>query len=468
MQNTLTQLSTGLRINSGADDPAGLIASEALNGQIIDTQQAVSNSQQASQMISTADSALGQVSSLLDTIEGLVNQAASTGTISATEIAANQSQIDSALDAINRISQTTTFQGNSLLNGSLAFTTVPANDSTGTNFTNDVSNLQISQANLGTQNNLSVAVKVTSAATQATLSSAVNGATVTAAAAASVNITTHDGKTMTITAPNGSAYNGMTVVVGAPNATATATAVYNANTKTLTIKPGNTTDLTGTTLNTLLATTTNTAGGTLAFAASTTDGSVIDHAGADTGDTGTMNNNGADLTNGLGNAVSFQVNGELGSQVFSFDANTTSAQMATTINNYSSATGVSASGANNTLTLTSSAYGSAATVNVNILSGSLDSNFQNASSVTTNNSAGKDIAGTVNGVTATGAGNTLSVDNSALSMAMTLAAGTAANTSLGFNITGGGAVFQIGPNVNTMEQARLGIQSFSTGELVAA
>ena len=77
-----------------------------------------------------------------------------------------------------------------------------------------------------------------------------------------------------------------------------------------------------------------------------------------------------------------------------------------------------------------------------------------------------DIAGTVNGVTATGSGNTLSVDTSALSMDMTLDAGTAQGTNLGFNITGGGAVFQIGPTVSTTQQARLGIQSFSTGDLV--
>ena len=325
LQNTLTQLSTGLRINSGADDPAGLIASEALNGQIINTQQAVTNSQQASQMISTADSALGQVSSLLDTIKGLVNQAASSGTMSAAQISANQLQIDSALDAINRISQTTTFQGKSLLNGNLAFTTSPANDSTGTNFTNDVASLQINQANLGSTNNMAVAVHVGTAASKATLTSAVNGQVVTAAATASTTITTADGNHMTITAPNGSAYNGMTVAIGGPTSTATPSAVYNAGTNTLTIKPGDTTDLTGTTLNTLLGTTTNTAGGTLAFSASTTDGSVIDHTGNDTGETGTMNTNGADLTNGLTSAVSFQVTGAAGSQVFSFTADTTSA-----------------------------------------------------------------------------------------------------------------------------------------------
>ena len=123
LQSALTQLSTGKRINSGADDPAGLIASQELAGDIANTNQAVSNSQMASNMISTADSSLSQISSLLTTIQGLVNQAASTGNMSASAIAANQQVIDSSLDAINRIASTTSFQGQNLLDGSLAFTT---------------------------------------------------------------------------------------------------------------------------------------------------------------------------------------------------------------------------------------------------------------------------------------------------------------------------------------------------------
>ena len=55
----LTRLSTGLRINSGADDPAGLIASEALRSEITGLNKAVSNTRRASQIITTADSALG-------------------------------------------------------------------------------------------------------------------------------------------------------------------------------------------------------------------------------------------------------------------------------------------------------------------------------------------------------------------------------------------------------------------------
>ncbi len=126
LQTALTRLSTGLRINTGADDPAGLIASEALRSEITSLGKAISNTRRASQIISTADSALGQVSNLLNDIRGLVVEAANKGALSDEEIAANQLQIDSSLEAINRIAQTTTFQGRKLLDGSLDFVSTPA------------------------------------------------------------------------------------------------------------------------------------------------------------------------------------------------------------------------------------------------------------------------------------------------------------------------------------------------------
>ena len=122
----MNRLSTGLRINTGKDDPAGLIASEVLRSDIVSVQNAITNSQRADQLIATADSALGQVSSLLNDIRGLVSQAANTGALSDEQIAANQLQIDSSLEAIDRISQTTSFQGRRLLDGSLGFITTSA------------------------------------------------------------------------------------------------------------------------------------------------------------------------------------------------------------------------------------------------------------------------------------------------------------------------------------------------------
>jgi flagellin len=126
LQESLTRLSTGLRINVGKDDPAGLIASEVLRSDIISVQRGITNSERANQLIATADSALGQVSSLLNDVRGLVSEAANTGALSDEQIAANQLQIDSSLEAIDRVAQTTSFQGRRLLDGSLDFITSTA------------------------------------------------------------------------------------------------------------------------------------------------------------------------------------------------------------------------------------------------------------------------------------------------------------------------------------------------------
>ena len=170
LQTALTRLSTGLRINTGKDDPAGLIASEALRSDITSINKALSNTQRANQIIGTADSALGQVSSLLNDVRGLVTEAANKGALSDDEIAANQLQIDSSLEAINRIAQTTTFQGRRLLDGSLDFQV-----SQGTGF-NSVKDLQIDSANLGASGSIGVNVEISTAATRATITADVPAA----------------------------------------------------------------------------------------------------------------------------------------------------------------------------------------------------------------------------------------------------------------------------------------------------
>jgi len=157
LQQALTRLSTGLRINSGKDDPAGLIASETLKANITSTNKAISNSQRANQIITTADSALGQISSLLNDIRGLVSEAANTGALSAEQIAANQLQIDSSLEAIDRIARVTAFQGKRLLDGNLDFTTTGVSNS-------QITDLQIDQAVFGTQSQIDVAIDVVSSA----------------------------------------------------------------------------------------------------------------------------------------------------------------------------------------------------------------------------------------------------------------------------------------------------------------
>lgn len=170
LQQALTRLSTGLRINAGKDDPAGLIASEVLRSDIVSTQRAITNSERANQMISTADSALGQVNALLNDIRGLISEAANTGAMSEEQLAANQLQVDSSLEAIDRIAQVTQFQGKRLLDGNLDFVTSGVSSS-------QITDLQIDQANFGTLSQISASVDVVSQAEKAQLQYAANTVT---------------------------------------------------------------------------------------------------------------------------------------------------------------------------------------------------------------------------------------------------------------------------------------------------
>jgi len=162
LQESLTRLSTGLRINSGKDDPAGLIASEELRSDIVGVEKAITNSERANQLIATADSALGQVSSLLNDIRGLVSEAANTGVLSEDQLAANQLQVDSSLEAIDRIAQVTSFQGNRLLDGSLDFNTSAVSNT-------QVTDLRIDQANFGALAQIGVSIDVASQASRGEL-----------------------------------------------------------------------------------------------------------------------------------------------------------------------------------------------------------------------------------------------------------------------------------------------------------
>ena len=164
LTNVLTRLSTGLRINSGKDDPAGLIASELLKAEITGTAKAISNTQRANSMIMTADSSLGQISNLLNDVKGLVVEAANTGAMSKDQIAANQLQVDATLESIDRIARTTTYAGQRLLDGSLDFRTSLTNAGA-----SGIGNLQINSANFGNASAIDVDVRVLEAARNAML-----------------------------------------------------------------------------------------------------------------------------------------------------------------------------------------------------------------------------------------------------------------------------------------------------------
>ncbi len=121
LNTRLERLSTGLRINRGRDDPAGLIASERLRFEIRAIGQAVDNSTRALNVISTAEAALNESNSLLLDLQSLVVEAANEGALTQEEVSANQLQIDSILASLDRIANTTRFASRKLLDGSQAY-----------------------------------------------------------------------------------------------------------------------------------------------------------------------------------------------------------------------------------------------------------------------------------------------------------------------------------------------------------
>lgn len=117
LAKSLEKLSSGYRINKAGDDPAGLVISERLRAQITGLSAALRNTQDAISMIQTAEGALSEMHALLNSMRGLALHAANEGANDADTIAADQAQIDSAIESLDRIANTTKYAGKYLLNG---------------------------------------------------------------------------------------------------------------------------------------------------------------------------------------------------------------------------------------------------------------------------------------------------------------------------------------------------------------
>ena len=337
LNETLERLSSGLRINRGADDPAGLIASEGLRSEIAGIHQAIDNSSRASNVISTAEASLSEVASLLLNVKELVVEAANTGALSPDEIQANQLQIDSAIESITRISNTTTFAGLHLLNGNLDYVTSGVNSS-------QIKALHVSQANFGTASTLPVQVQIVSTAKQAALQ----------------------------------------------------------------------------------------------FRTST-----------------------------LTSAATLEINGTEGPVVLTFASGTHASAIAANINSFSDSTGVTvglinSANAASGIVFQSATYGSKSFVSIRALSGTF--NTVDTTGATKTRTVGADAVATVNGAVTVGDGLNLRLNTTTLDLELTLDKTFVAGTS-SFTLTGGGAKFQLGPQVTSNQQVSLGIQSVAGSKL---
>lgn len=357
LNQALERLSTGLRINSGKDDPAGLIASETLRSNIRAISSAIDNANRADTIVSVAEGGLQEISALLLELENLIDQTANETGLTSEEVSANQSQIDAILASIDRLAQATAFGSKKLLNGTLDFTTsgVNVDESTGA-AVNDLASLKVNSAKIPNGSYRSVNINVVAKSQVALLSSVLAG----------------------------------------------------------------------------------------------TDSSGV--------------RNGT-----LGDATTIQFTGNYGTETLSFASGTTAAAIAAAINASKELTGVSATasgaaGEPESLILQSTTYGSDAMVSVSIL--------ENASTAFVSQAAtakeyGVNGTVTVNGANAAVNGLDASVRTGGLSMDFTLTptfGGTTGGTT-SFEITGGGAVFSISPEVGLSGQESIGIAGVAASSM---
>jgi len=128
LEKSTQQLSSGLRINSAADDAAGLTISESLTGQIDGVDQANRNAQDGVSLVQTAAGALTEVQQMLQRIRELAVQYA-TSTVNTVDHTAIQTEINQLLSEIDQIGSTAQFNGIDILNAATTLTfQVGAND----------------------------------------------------------------------------------------------------------------------------------------------------------------------------------------------------------------------------------------------------------------------------------------------------------------------------------------------------
>ncbi len=339
LQTSLERLSTGYRINSGADDPAGLIASNSLQAEQTATSTAINNAQQANNIIGTAEGALGEVSNLLVSLQGLVGDAANSGGLSQDELNADQLQVDSILSTVNRISNSTSFQGVKLLDGTFNYTT------SGLNSTSAFTAVSVNSATVDTTA-LSVSVSV--------IASAQTG--------------------------------------------------------------------------------------------------ELNFLGSSTGLTGT---------------ATISIAGSVGTVQLSFTSATKSAAIVAAVNLYTDSTGVTAtlSSDNKSVLFTSTGYGANAFVTVSSNNNTALST-QNNAGVTESTNKGRNATVTIDGTAVQSDGLNLNVVTADLQANFTLnASANFVGASKTFGVTGGGATFSLGAQVNTANLASIGIGNINTGSI---
>ncbi len=224
LSTSLQRLSSGLKINSGADGPAALVISEEQQAQIAGLQTAIDNTSKAIDMVQTTEGALNTINQLLTKIRSLALDSANNGVNDANALAANQAEVTNALQTIDRIAQNTQFGTKRVLDGSAGLTGTTDNNNitfinaasgapTGTFAVNITTAAQRANTLAGTQQTANLAanetltingvsVALTAGQTQAQVVSTINQYTGQTGVTAQVDSVT--GKTQLVTSNFGS------------------------------------------------------------------------------------------------------------------------------------------------------------------------------------------------------------------------------------------------------------------------
>lgn len=186
LQKTLTQLSTGLRINTGSDDSAGLSIANGLQANIAALTQSQQNANNGVGLLQTADGALSQVTTLLNRAVTLATEASSGG-LGSSQSTALDTEFQSILTEVNQIGSTTNFNGQNVFsnNSPTTFTSTQASLSTGTSLTSG-DNVTITDSNTGGKFVFTATSGSTIASLQSAITSAVSSGTLSAGTSATI------------------------------------------------------------------------------------------------------------------------------------------------------------------------------------------------------------------------------------------------------------------------------------------
>ena len=181
LQNTLTQLSSGSRINSGADDAAGLALADGLHANVAALTQSAQNATAGVGLLQTADGALSQVTNLLNRAVTLATQAAN-GTLNSSQVSSANQEYQNILTEIGNIGSTTNYNGNSVFTNTAKAVFVSDGTASGaTTFSETIGTL--SASSVGTSAPTGTTTAITNPTPTASTASAGSTATFSLAAA---------------------------------------------------------------------------------------------------------------------------------------------------------------------------------------------------------------------------------------------------------------------------------------------